>query len=69
MTKPLHCCATLAAGEELVAISSLPEWAQAGFKGMKSLNRIQSRVCDCAHYSTEVSPLPARIGEVLLCTL
>lgn len=36
-------------------ISSLPDWAQPGFKGMKSLNRIQSRVCDCALYSSEVS--------------
>lgn len=35
-------------------ISSLPEWAQPGFKGMKALNRIQSRVCDCALYSSEV---------------
>ncbi|KAL4451451.1 hypothetical protein ABPG75_007113 [Micractinium tetrahymenae] len=40
-------------GEELVAISALPDWAQAGFKDMKSLNRIQSRVCDCALYSSE----------------
>ncbi|EFN58670.1 hypothetical protein CHLNCDRAFT_140958 [Chlorella variabilis] len=40
-------------GETLVDISSLPEWAQPGFKGMKSLNRIQSRVCDTALYSAE----------------
>lgn len=40
-------------GEALVEISSLPEWAQPGFKGMKALNRIQSRVCDCALYSSE----------------
>jgi hypothetical protein len=38
-----------------VEISSLPDWAQPGFKGMKSLNRIQSRVCECALYSSEVS--------------
>lgn len=44
----------LFAGEALVEISSLPEWAQPGFKGMKALNRIQSRVCDCALYSSEV---------------
>ena len=43
-----------AAGEALIEIGSLPEWAQPGFKGMKSLNRIQSRVCDCALYSSEV---------------
>lgn len=42
------------AGEQLVDISSLPDWAQPGFKGMKALNRIQSRVCDCALYSSEV---------------
>ena len=42
------------AGEALVEISALPDWAQPGFKGMKSLNRIQSRVCDCALYSSEV---------------
>lgn len=41
------------AGEKLVEISSLPEWAQPGFKGMKSLNRIQSRVCEMALYSSE----------------
>jgi pre-mRNA-splicing helicase BRR2 len=40
-------------GEQLVEISSLPEWAQPGFKGMKALNRIQSRVCECALYSSE----------------
>lgn len=40
-------------GEELVEIGSLPDWAQPGFKGMKSLNRIQSRVYDCALFSSE----------------
>ncbi|PSC69011.1 U5 small nuclear ribonucleo 200 kDa helicase-like [Micractinium conductrix] len=40
-------------GEQLVDITALPEWAQPGFKGMKALNRIQSRVCDCALYSSE----------------
>lgn len=35
-------------------IGSLPEWVQPGFKGMKALNRIQSRVCECALYSSEV---------------
>lgn len=35
-------------------ISQLPEWARPGFQGMKALNRIQSRVCDTALYSSEV---------------
>ena len=48
------CLPSPSAGETLVDISSLPEWAQPGFKGMKSLNRIQSRVCDTALYSAEV---------------
>lgn len=39
--------------EKLVEISELPAWAQPGFKGMKSLNRIQSKVCDCALFSSE----------------
>lgn len=42
-----------AEGERLRAITELPEWAQSGFKGMKSLNRIQSRVFDCALFSAE----------------
>ncbi len=38
-------------------IGELPEWCQPGFKGMKSLNRIQSKVCDTALFSSEVSQL------------
>lgn len=34
----------LGAGEELVKIEDLPEWAHAGFEGMSTLNRIQSKV-------------------------
>jgi hypothetical protein len=30
--------------ETLVPISDLPEWAQPAFKGMESLNRVQSKV-------------------------
>jgi hypothetical protein len=53
--RPLYPAAALVcpAGEKLVEISNLPEWAQPGFKGMKSLNRIQSRVCETALYSSE----------------
>ncbi len=42
-----------AKGEKLREIKALPEWAQAGFKGMKSLNRLQSKVCDTALFSAE----------------
>ena len=35
-------------GENLVAIKSLPQWAQPAFEGMASLNTIQSKVCDTA---------------------
>ena len=35
-------------GDNLIAISSLPEWAQPAFAGMTTLNTIQSRVCDTA---------------------
>jgi pre-mRNA-splicing helicase BRR2 len=42
-----------AKGEKLKEIKELPEWAQAGFKGMKSLNRIQSRVYETALFSSE----------------
>ncbi|TPX60239.1 hypothetical protein PhCBS80983_g01906 [Powellomyces hirtus] len=31
-------------GEKLVNISELPEWAQGGFAGARSLNRVQSRI-------------------------
>lgn len=41
------------AGEKQVEISELPDWAQPAFKGMKSLNRVQSKVSDCALYSSE----------------
>lgn len=40
-------------GEKQVEITDLPDWAQPAFKGMKSLNRVQSRVSDCALYSSE----------------
>ena len=43
------------AGEKLREIGELPEWCQPGFKGMKALNRIQSKVCDTALFSSEVS--------------
>ena len=36
-----------AEGEKLKAIKDLPDWAQKGFAGMETLNRIQSRVSLC----------------------
>ena len=39
--------------EKLKNITELPEWAQPGFKGMTSLNRIQSKVCETALFSSE----------------
>lgn len=40
-------------GESLKEITELPEWAQPGFKGMKTLNRVQSKVCDTALFTGE----------------
>ena len=39
--------------ERLIEISELKEWMQPAFSGMKSLNRIQSRVCNTALYTSE----------------
>ncbi|UPQ98040.1 pre-mRNA splicing helicase BRR2 [Chloropicon primus] len=39
--------------EKLVKIQDLPEWSHLAFAGMTSLNRIQSRVCPCALYSSD----------------
>lgn len=47
-----------APGEELVKISSLPEWAQAPFAGMKQLNRVQSKVYQTALFQPD---------NILLC--
>ncbi|KAL6768281.1 hypothetical protein ACKKBF_B38500 [Auxenochlorella protothecoides x Auxenochlorella symbiontica] len=50
---PAPAAPAFAEGESLHAISSLPAWAQDGFRGMKELNRIQSRVLDAALFSGE----------------
>lgn len=47
-----------ASGEELLKISSMPEWAQPAFQGMKQLNRVQSKVYETALFSPE---------NILLC--
>ncbi|KAI8816428.1 Sec63 Brl domain-containing protein [Fimicolochytrium jonesii] len=39
--------------ERLVSISELPEWAQGGFAGARSLNRVQSRLYPAAFESDE----------------
>ena len=48
--------------EQLVRIDNLPDWAQAGFAGMKTLNRVQSRVHTCALFSAENMLLCAPTG-------
>lgn len=49
-------------GDVLVPISSLPEWAQPGFAGMKSLNRVQSKLYKCAFQSNNNFLLCAPTG-------
>lgn len=39
--------------ERLIEIGELKEWMHPAFAGMKSLNRIQSRVCNTALYTSE----------------
>lgn len=46
------------AGEKLVPIGELPEWTHDAFKGMKSLNRVQSKLADVALKTSE---------NILLC--
>lgn len=42
-----------AENEKLIPISELPKWAQPAFEGFKSLNRIQSKLCQSALKSDE----------------
>ena len=49
--------------EKLRKIAELPEWARGAFAGMEQLNRIQSRVCDCAMFSGENMLVCAPTGE------
>lgn len=51
-----------AEGEELVKISDMPDWAQPAFKGMKSLNRVQSKVYETALFTSENLLLCAPTG-------
>lgn len=61
------------AGEKLVAINEMPEWSRACFKGYESLNRVQSRLYECAFSSDENMLLCAPTGagktNVALCTI
>jgi len=49
-------------GEALKKIDDLPEWARPAFKGMATLNRVQSRVCDAALFGTSNLLLCAPTG-------
>ncbi|CAJ0607518.1 unnamed protein product [Cylicocyclus nassatus] len=51
-----------AEGEKLIDIGELPKWAQPAFDGFKSLNRIQSRLCESALNSDEHLLLCAPTG-------
>ena len=57
----------------LKRIEELPAWARPPFEGMTSLNRIQSKVCDCALYSPEnmlvCAPTGAGKTNVALLTM
>ena len=48
--------------EKLVEIRSLPSWTHVSFKGMDTLNRVQSKVCDVALRSSENMLLCAPTG-------
>ena len=61
-------------GEALVRIDDMPAWARPAFGGMSSLNRVQSRVYDCALFSAENMLLCAPTGAgktnvAMLCIL
>lgn len=48
--------------EKLIAISELPPWTHAAFKGLDKLNRVQSKICDVALRSSENMLLCAPTG-------
>eukprot|EP01113_Clastostelium_recurvatum_P015961 TRINITY_DN1902_c1_g1_i1.p1 TRINITY_DN1902_c1_g1~~TRINITY_DN1902_c1_g1_i1.p1 ORF type:complete len:2154 (-),score=847.63 TRINITY_DN1902_c1_g1_i1:92-6553(-) len=51
-----------AADEKLVEIKSLPEWSHGAFKGMETLNRVQSRLHQAALFGAENLLLCAPTG-------
>jgi pre-mRNA-splicing helicase BRR2 len=48
--------------EALIEIKAIPDWAQSAFGGMHTLNRIQSRVYECALFSADNMLLCAPTG-------
>lgn len=61
-------------GEELVPIHTMPEWTHPAFKGVKRLNRVQSRLFESAFYGSENLLLCAPTGAgktnvAMLCIL
>jgi pre-mRNA-splicing helicase BRR2 len=51
-----------AATEKLMPVSDLPKWTHAAFAGMDKLNRVQSKMCESALYSSENLLLCAPTG-------
>ena len=65
---------SFADNEKLVAIESLPAYAQGAFEGFKTLNRIQSKLCKVCLHSDENVLLCAPTGAgktnvAMLCIL
>ena len=54
---------------DLVPIASLPTWAQEGFKGIKNLNRVQSKLYPIAFGTDEPLLLCAPTGAGKVCTV
>ena len=52
---------------KLVPIEELPEWAQPAFKGMRTLNRVQSRVHKCALFSAEKAAVHSHFESPTAC--
>ena len=59
-----------AENEKLRPIEEIPEWARPAFKGMKSLNRVQSRVYETALLSQRICYLRQLVPQkrTLLCS-
>lgn len=55
----------LAAGEELIRVSDMPNWARPAFEGMSQLNRVQSKVYDTALFSAQNLLLCAPTGAAI----
>lgn len=55
--------------EKLISITELPAWTHAAFEGMDKLNRVQSKMCEAALYSSENILLCAPTGAGKLSRL